>query len=78
MTYHSGKPSQPCAWSAQIHGPVRPLEQPGIFARIRTMLADEADVARALGHKPQPSLWVGVAIGFAIACVWAGWLVFGG
>lgn len=29
----SGKPSMPCAWSAQVHGKVRPL-QPSLWSRI--------------------------------------------
>lgn len=41
MTYHSGKPSMPSAWSAQVHGKVQPL-RPSLWGRIRAMLCDDA------------------------------------
>lgn len=76
MTTLSGKPSMPSAWSAQVHGKVQPL-RPSLWGRIRGMRDEEAAVSRALGHKPQPPLWVGIVISFAATLVWAA-VYFGG
>lgn len=76
MTTLSGKPSMPTAWSAQVHGKVQPL-RPSLWSRIRSMLAEEAAVSRALGEKPQPPLWVGIVVSSAATLVWAA-VYFGG
>lgn len=49
----------------------------GIITRIRSMRAEEAAVSRALGHKPQPPLWVGIVVSSAATLVWAA-VYFGG
>jgi len=47
----------------------------GIITRIRSMLAEEAAVSRALGEQPQPPLWVGVALLSALSLIAFLWLI---
>jgi hypothetical protein len=70
MTTHSQ------AMRTAVHGKVQPL-RPSLWGRIRSMLAEEAAVSRALGHKPQPPLWVGIVVSSAATLVWAA-VYFGG
>lgn len=81
----SGKPSMPSAWSAQVHGPVRPLDYPGrrIMRTISAMRAEEARLARQAEERAEPGMLKGTAYALCtLLCLgaWMGgiYLIFGG
>lgn len=63
------------AMRTAVHGKVQPL-RPSLWGQIKAMLAEEAAVSLALGHKPQPPLWVGAVTSIACALIFgAVWIM---
>ncbi|WP_103730226.1 hypothetical protein [Novosphingobium sp. HII-3] len=62
------------------YGPIVPMtyKAPRVFRLYRKMQAEEARLARAVGEKPQPAAWKGIAIISAITiAASAVWIVTG-